>query len=344
MLNSGMDVLVDINQHIQRLLKYDIRMEPGVFSPEETLTLGHGSCRDFAWLQCQVLRHLGFATRFASGYSIQLKPDEKPVHGPAGVAKDVADLHAWTEVFLPGAGWIGLDATSGLMAGEGHIPLACTPDPGSAAPVTGSYSWQKRSEDDTIKESLSFTMSVARVAEAPRSTKPYGDETWSKIEVVGQEVDRVLDAQDVRLSMGGEPTFVSSDEPDAPEWNTAAVGGSKFRLADTLARRLRYQFAPGGVLHHGQGKWYPGEPLPRWSIGCYYRTDGVPIWDDVNLLTPEGGDDVALGTRQADIFVAELAKRLGVGTQHLLPGYEDVLYYLWRERSLPVNLDPRDSD
>jgi uncharacterized protein (DUF2126 family) len=340
-----MDVLVDINQHIQRLLKYDIRMAPGVFSPEETLTLGHGSCRDFAWLQCQVLRHLGFATRFASGYSIQLKPDEKPVQGPAGVLQDVADLHAWTEVFLPGAGWIGLDATSGLMAGEGHIPLACTPDPGTAAPVTGSYAWQKRTEADKIVESLSFTMSVARLAEAPRSTKPYSDEVWSEIEAVGTAVDRVLEAEDVRLSMGGEPTFVSNsgDDPDAPEWNTAAVGGSKFRLADTLARRLRYQFAPGGVLHHGQGKWYPGEPLPRWSIGCYYRTDGVPIWDDVNLLTPEGGDDVALGTRQANIFVAELAKRLGVGTQHLLPGYEDVLYYLWRERSLPVNLDPRDS-
>jgi len=341
-----MDVLVDINQHIQRLLKYDIRMEPGVFTPEKTLTLGQGSCRDFAWLQCQALRHLGFATRFASGYSIQLKPDEKPVQGPAGVLQDVADLHAWTEVFLPGAGWIGLDATSGLMAGEGHIPLACTPEPGSAAPVAGSYSWQKRSEDDTIKESLSFTMSVARVAEAPRSTKPYSDEIWSRIEATGQAVDKVLKAEDVRLSMGGEPTFVSSHEPDAPEWNTAAVGGSKFRLADTLARRLRYQFAPGGVLHHGQGKWYPGEPLPRWSVGCYYRTDGVPIWDDADLLAPENGESderKELGTRAAESFIEELAKRLGVGTAHVLPGHEDVLYYLWREQSLPVNLDPRDS-
>ena len=338
-----MDVLVDINQHIQRLLKYDIRMEPGVFTAEKTLTLGHGSCRDFAWLQCQVLRHLGFATRFASGYSIQLKPDEKPVQGPAGVLQDVADLHAWTEVFLPGAGWIGLDATSGLMAGEGHIPLACTPEPGSAAPVTGSYSWQKRSENDSIKESLSFTMQVTRLAEAPRSTKPYSDEIWSRIEATGQAVDKALEAQDVRLSMGGEPTFVSSDDPDAPEWNTAAVGGSKFRLADTLARRLRYQFAPGGVLHHGQGKWYPGEPLPRWSISCYYRTDGVPIWDHVDLLTPESDERPKLGPHAAEFFAAELVKRLGMDAQYLVPGYEDVLYYLWRERSLPVNLDPRDS-
>ena len=338
-----MDVLVDINQHIQQLLKYDIRMEPGVFTPEQTLTLGHGSCRDFAWLQCQVLRHLGFATRFASGYSIQLKPDEKAVQGPSGVLHDVADLHAWTEVFLPGAGWIGLDATSGLMAGEGHIPLACTPEPGSAAPVTGSFSWNKRSEDDKIKETLSFTMSIARVAEAPRSTKPYSDELWSRIDQAGHAVDRVLEAMDVRLSMGGEPTFVSTAEPDAPEWNTAADGGAKFRLADTLTRRLRYRFAPGGVLHHGQGKWYPGEPLPRWSIGCYSRKDGVPIWDNVDLLVPEDQARPSLGAREAEAFVTELAKRLGVGTKHLMPGHEDIFYYLWKERSLPVNLDASDA-
>src|SRR5207249_2454328 len=103
------DVLVDINARVHELLRYDIRMEPGVMSPEQALTGGHGSCRDFAWLLCQMLRHLRFATRFAPGYSIQLKPDQKPLEGPAGVAEDVTDLHAWTEVFLPGAGWVGMD-------------------------------------------------------------------------------------------------------------------------------------------------------------------------------------------------------------------------------------------
>ncbi|HEX7597646.1 MAG TPA: transglutaminase family protein, partial [Polyangia bacterium] len=335
-----MDVLVDINQHIQRLLRYDIRMEPGVFTPEETLRLGHGSCRDFAWLQCQLLRHLCFATRFASGYSIQLRPDEKPVDGPVGVLQDVADLHAWTEVFLPGAGWIGLDATSGLMAGEGHIPLACTPEPGSAAPVTGTFAWDKKDDTDKLGESFSFHIAVERLAEAPRSTKPYSDETWQRIHSLGQIVDNALEERDVRLSMGGEPTFVSIAEPDAPEWNTAALGGSKFRLADQLARRLRSRFAPGGVLHHGQGKWYPGEPLPRWSLGCYARADQVPIWEDINLLASEGGAGPSLGIDEASRFAGALAQRLGVPTTHLRPGYEDAWYYLWRERRLPVNVDP----
>jgi uncharacterized protein (DUF2126 family)/transglutaminase-like putative cysteine protease len=338
-----MDVLVDTNQHIQRLLRYDIRMEPGVFTPEETLRLGHGSCRDFAWLQCQLLRHLGFATRFASGYSIQLRPDEKPVVGPAGVAEDVADLHAWTEVFLDGAGWVGLDATSGLLAGEGHIPLACTPEPGSAAPVTGSFAWDKRHDDDKLGESFSFSMKVARVAEAPRSTKPYPEELWSRIDEMGEQVDQALAAADVRLSMGGEPTFVYAADADAPEWNNAAVGGAKFRLADTLARRLRARFAPGGVLQHGQGKWYPGEQLPRWSIACHFRSDGVPVWEDDRLLVAEDAPRPGHDATHAKAFIDELARQLRVGGEHIRPGYEDAWYYLWRERRLPVNVDPLDS-
>ena len=338
-----MDVLVDVNQHVQRSLKYDIRMEPGVFEPEETLRLGHGSCRDFAWLQCQLLRHLGFATRFASGYSIQLRPDEKPVTGPAGVTDDVADLHAWTEVFLPGAGWVGLDATSGLLAGEGHIPLACTPEPGSAAPVTGSFAWDKRREGDKLGESFTFSATVERLAEAPRSTKPYSDEIWSRIDEMGQRVDQELSAADVRLSMGGEPTFVYAADADAPEWNNAALGGAKFRLADALTRRLRARFAPGGVLQHGHGKWYPGEQLPRWAIACYFRSDGVPIWQDEKLLAAEDGPKPNHGDTQAQAFMAELARRLGVGSKHVLPSYEDAWYYLWRERRLPVNVNPLDA-
>jgi uncharacterized protein (DUF2126 family)/transglutaminase-like putative cysteine protease len=338
-----MDVLVDINQHLQRLLRYDIRMEPGVFSPEQTLELGHGSCRDFAWLQCQALRHLGLATRFASGYSIQLRPDEKPVSGPAGVSEDVADLHAWTEVFLPGAGWVGLDATSGLLAGEGHIPLACTPDPTSAAPVTGSLSWTKRETTDRLGESFSFALKVARLAEAPRSTKPYPEEVWSRIDALGGVVDAALTAGDVRLSMGGEPTFVYPADADAPEWNTTALGGAKFGLADALARRLRRAFAPGGALVHGQGKWYPGEPLPRWSVACYFRADRETVWQDARLLVAEAERGASRGTAEAETFVRALAERLGVGPRHVQPAFEDAFYYLWRERRLPVNVDVHDT-
>ncbi|MES1171848.1 MAG: transglutaminase family protein [Bacteroidota bacterium] len=347
------DVLVDINARVHDLLRYDIRMEPGVLTPEKTLAGGHGSCRDFAWLLCQLLRHLGFATRFASGYSIQLTPDVKPLDGPAGVTADVTDLHAWTEVFLPGAGWVGLDATSGLFSGEGHIPLACTPDPESAAPVSGSYAWDPSSEEDRVKESFDVSMSVRRLREEPRVTKPYTDEDWARIDDLGQRVDARLRADDVRLSMGGEPTFVSIDDPDGAEWNIAAVGTNKSRLADALARRLLKRFAPGGVLHHGQGKWYPGESLPRWAIGCHWRTDGVPIWRDPELLVSDSADDdhkrdrpgdSRNGAEAAAAFVTELAVRLGVDPRFALPGHEDAWYHLWRERQLPVNVDPLTSD
>ncbi len=337
----SVDVLVDINQLIQRSLRYDIRMEPGVFSPEESLQRGHGSCRDFAWLLVHVLRNTGFAARFVSGYSIQLRADQLAIDGPPGVEHDCTDLHAWAEVYLPGAGWIGLDATSGLLCGEGHIPLACTAEPDTAAPISGSYAWDKGHEQDEVEEHFEVTMRVTRIEDRPRPTKPYDEAQWQALRSCGQQVDAVLAAQDMRLTMGGEPTFVAIDDPDGDEWNTTAVGPTKEKYADQLVRRLQRRFAPGGLLHHGQGKWYPGEQLPRFAYSCYFRKDREPIWREPELFAQPGVRNH--GAPDADGFVRALAERLGVGGSHIQPGFEDTFYYLWRERRLPVNVDPLES-
>ncbi len=339
----SIDVVVGINQRIHKLLNYIIRMEPGVQSPEQTLELGRGSCRDFAWLMVNALRHMNLAARFVSGYSIQLVADQKPLDGPAGVSADCCDLHAWAEVYLPGAGWIGLDATSGLMAAEGHIPLACAADPTSAAPITGSYAFMQRSKEDKVKESFNVTMSVRRVHEDPRVTKPYTPTQWQSIEVLGERIDRDLKASDVRLTMGGEPTFVSIDDMDGAEWNTEAVGPTKRRLGEELLRRLQQKFAPGALLHFGQGKWYPGEQLPRWALACYWRKDGQPVWEDANLIA-DSRQTYNHAPEHASLFMNTLAHVLDVDPSFAIPGYEDTWYYLWRERRLPTNVDPFSSN
>ena len=340
------DYLVEINQRLSQDVKYTIRMEPGIQSCEETLTIGSGSCRDSAWLMVQVLRHLGLAARFVSGYLIQLKADVASLEGPSGPSSDFTDLHAWTEVYLPGAGWVGLDATSGLMAGEGHIPLACAADPLGASPITGSFAWSidpAKGNEEPGEPEFRFHMEVTRVHEDPRVTKPYTEDQWREILDLGRRIDGRLQAGDVRLTMGGEPTFVSVDDMEGAEWTSAALGPTKRLLAGTLLKRLRDRFAPGAVLHHGQGKWYPGESLPRWAFGCHWRRDGVAVWEDPALLADESVD---LGHRDehARQFATTLAERLGVDPSHCLPGFEDVWYYLWKERKLPTNVDPLTRD
>jgi uncharacterized protein (DUF2126 family)/transglutaminase-like putative cysteine protease len=325
------DFLVGLNRRLSTEIKYIIRMEPGVQTPEETLSRRCGSCRDSAWLLVQILRHLGFAARFVSGYLIQLVPDVKPLDGPPGAAADFTDLHAWAEVYLPGAGWIGLDPTSGLLAGEGHIPVAATPDPSSAAPITGTV--------DECEVTFAHEMHVRRIYESPRVTKPYSEEQWARIESVGRQIDRELEVNDVRLTLGGEPTFISVDDMNGAEWNVAALGADKRVLAGSLIKRLRDRFAPGGLLHYGQGKWYPGESLPRWALGCWWRRDGDPLWNDASLIADER-HDYGHGSPDALRFVQRLTQALEVDERHMLPAYEDAWYYLWRERRLPANVDP----
>jgi uncharacterized protein (DUF2126 family) len=333
------DFLVQLNQSLSRDIRYVIRMEPGVQTPEVTLEQAAGSCRDSSWLLVQLLRHLGVAARFASGYLVQLVADVKSLDGPSGTDHDFTDLHAWCEVYLPGAGWIGLDPTSGLLAGEGHLPLACTPEPSSAAPVSGLV--------EDCKVEFEHVMRIERIWEAPRVTRPYTEAQWSQIQSLGDEIDAQLAALDVRLTMGGEPTFVSIDDPDGPQWNTAALGEDKRRLAAKLYHCLRNRYAPQGLAHFGQGKWYPGEPLPRWSLNCFWRKDGEPIWRNAALLGAESADQEADHEISADTarrFLSLLAARLGLTAENILPAYEDGFYYQWRARRLPVNVDTHASN
>ncbi len=330
-----MDFIVGLNLQVNRAVRYIIRLEPGVQTPEITLVNASGSCRDSGWLLVQAFRHLGLAARFVSGYLIQLRADVKSLDGPSGATEDFTDLHAWCEVYLPGAGWIGLDPTSGLLAGEGHIPLACSPEPSSAAPISGIV--------ERSTSTFDFAMKVTRIRETPRVTFPYMDGTWKEIDALGEKIDARLVASDVRLTMGGEPTFVAVDDMDGPEWNTAALGPRKRELGGELFRKLWAHYGGGGFVHHGQGKWYPGEPLPRWALTCLWRKDGKTIWRDPALLA----DPLQKSTRtavDAKTFTEKLAARLALGADRLVPGYEDAFYYIWKERRIPAGVDPVEKD
>ena len=331
------DFLVNLNAAVRADVGYSVRMEPGVQSPDFTLSSKIGSCRDSAWLLVSILRQMGLAARFVSGYLVQLASDIEALDGPSGPAADFTDLHAWTEVYIPGAGWIGLDPTSALFAGEGHIPLSATPHPSTAAPITGAIGF--------AEATLEYSNVVTRIHEDPRVTLPYTEESWAAINELGAQVDQRLAAGDVRLTVGGEPTFVSIDNQTDPEWTTAADGPHKRERASVLAERLRKVWAPHGLVQRSQGKWYPGEPLPRWQIGLFWRTDGEPLWSDPALLAdpwaqqkpdpvPDGADAQLL---------AAIADGLTLPAGQVRPAFEDALSRLAGAVRQPAG-DPVASD
>ena len=304
--------LVDLNRRVREQIGYETRLDPGVQTCEQTLERRMGSCRDSAWLLVQILRHLGIAARFVSGYLIQMASEEGAPEDRSGLQTDSADFHAWAEAFLPGAGWIGMDPTSGLFAGEGHIPLVCTPSVSRGAPIEGTT--------EPANVDFDYSMSIRRLNDAPRPSRPFSEEDWVEVQQVAYCVDADLEAQAVRLTMGGEPTFVGIDETESPQWNIDALGPMKRTRGLALIQCLREKTAPGGMLHYGQGKWYPGEPLPRWALSCFWRGDGIPVWENIDLIARED-QDYGFGVADALAFIEALTRRLQVSVENVLPAY-----------------------
>jgi uncharacterized protein (DUF2126 family) len=341
---STISVIVALNQAVNRAIRYVIREEPGIWTPERTLQEGRGSCRDSAVLLIAALRSRGLAARFVSGYLVQLTDEGMIPDEPKGVGRDVVDLHAWAEVFLPGAGWVGLDATSGLLTGEGHIPLACTAHPPFAAPIEGT--------SDVAADDVSFSMTVGRLGHEPRPTTPYEERVWSELVAAGERADARLAERGIVLTMGGEPTFNARENAELPEWNGEALGADKWRRGLDLARELRSRLVPGAALLQRMGKHYPGESLPRWALDLIGRADGVPVWSDL-AIAHGGHDGAASGPKPRAAFVgaagaslddarrvaSAIADRLGLRA-YVHEAFEDPWRFLQDEANLPVDVDP----
>jgi uncharacterized protein (DUF2126 family)/transglutaminase-like putative cysteine protease len=333
---TTVELVTALNLAVNQRVRYVIRDEAGVYTPEVCLREGRASCRDSAVLLAAVLRGRGLAARFVSGYLVQPTDEGMIPDQPRGVSRDVVDLHAWCEVYLPGAGWIGLDATSGLLCGEGHVPLCCAATPSLAAPLEGT--------SDVGADEVSFHMTVGRLGHEVRPTTPYTPDVWDALCEAGDRVDVLLAEHGVHLTMGGEPTFNSREHVDAPEWNSAALGPTKWSQGLRLAGELRRRLAPGAVLLSRPGKWYPGESLPRWALEIIGRRDGVALWPARPNMVQASGIGQAgpgqVGAGQAAAFAEALAARLGVSAG-LQPAWEDPWRLLQDEAALPPEVDAR---
>lgn len=319
-----LDVLIAINAAVNERLAYVIRDEPGVWTPEESVVNGRGSCRDKAVLLVALMRARGIAARFVSGYLVQLTDEGMIPDQPRGVDRDVVDLHAWAEAYVPGAGWIGFDGTSGLLCGEGHIPLAATATPAHASPLDGT--------SDVAAASVEFATTIARLGHEARPTAPYADDVWQALVRGGERADAALAAAGLEVWIGGEPTFTAREHQAREEWQGGALGPDKWQRGRQLADELRDRLAPGGMVLHRTGKHYPGESLPRWALDVIARRDGV-LWPAREVAEAGTIDD-------ARRFGEALCGALGIAAE-LHPAYEDPWEVLRAEAQLPVDVDPR---
>jgi transglutaminase-like putative cysteine protease len=340
--------LVALNRTVAERVRYVLREEAGVFTPEQTLSEARGSCRDSAVLLVALLRAHGLAARFVSGYLVQLADEGMLPDEPKGVTRDVVDLHAWAEVFLPGAGWIGFDATSGLLTGEGHVPLACTASPRHAAPIDGT--------SGVLASDVSFTTRVTRLGHEVRPTAPFTEAEWEALVAAGARTDASLRAQGITLTIGGEPTFNSRLHPERPEWNGDALGPTKWSQGLALARAIQARIQPGGAMLLRQGKSYPGESLPRWALELIARRDAQPIWRTLSRERParelakdvahDAQPGVARGRGDAALVPAaralteEIARRLAL-SGFVAPVFEDPRWAIETEHELAREIDAR---
>lgn len=275
-----------INEYVSNALAVTGPGNPGAIDLETVLHQGHGSAWELAWLLTLTLRNVGLAARVTQGYRIFLDAKAKT---------DTVSNHAWSEVFLPGAGWVGLDPCGGLFINEGYIPLASAPEPLRVLPIAGYR--------ECCEETFNETISIRRLS--PKiSSWPLNESQWADLKNLGHYIDSDLNAQNIKLAMAGGLSFVSAIDTQSPEWTVAALGDGKRFAAEQLLQRLWQRLAPGGVIHLGQGEQFGGESLPRWSLA------------------------------DAEQLAQQIADALGISDGFVMPAYEDGLSVLWQQRDL----------
>ena len=321
-----LDFIISLNQKVHDTIAYTLRHEPGIQTSDETLINKQGSCRDMAVLLMETLRHHHIAARFVSGYLIQLATEKHP--------KNTLALHAWVEAYLPGAGWIGLDSTSGLLTSEDHIPLCCTPEPALAAAIEGTCT--------PCETEFTVEMTVTPLETNTPATVENHNADWEKVSAVAANIDEQIEALDIRLTSGGEPTFTKIGST-ATEWHTGAMGIEKRETAEKLLYALKDVFAEGGLLHFGQGKHYPGEEYPRWALNCFWRKDNIPVWQNSALLAHTVSYPLTMD--HAKQFMAALIKELNLSVREI-EAFEDPIEIIRREQHInPYNeLDYDDTE